>query len=243
MPLQREADTMEIELSDVSGLPEALKTLVEAKEGKNFLNLAQLAPAAELETFKGKALAAQNEAIERRKALKAWEAFGTPDDVAKKLASGADPAIVKQLQDKLAETETGYKQKFTGLLRGTATETLKAELAKAGVVPEGLDLLAGFAASRITFDDDGGMRVMSADGTTPMIGKGANGGATLADLAAQLAKTVPQLVKDAGQGGGGKPPGSNGGKPEGKTVTRAQWDTMTHADRAAHSKSGGKVVD
>jgi hypothetical protein len=234
---------MEIELSDVSGLPEHLKPLVEAKDGKNLLNLAALAPAADLERFKAKAITAEGEAIERRKALKAWEAFGSPDDVAKKLASGADPEIVKQLQAKLAETEAGYKQKFTGLLRSTATETLKAELAKAGVVPEGLDLLAGFAAARITFDDDGGMRVMAADGTSPMIGKAANGGATLADLAAQLAKSVPQLVKDAGAGGGGKPPGSTGGTPEGKTVTRAQFDAMSQGERVAHSKSGGKVTD
>lgn len=232
---------MEIELADVSGIPEALKALVEAKEGKNFLNLAQLAPASELEAFKGKALTAQNEAIERRKALKAWEAFGTPDDVAKKLAAGADPEIVKQLQAKISETEAGWKAKFTGQLRSAATADLKAELAKAGVVPEGLDLLAGFAAARITFDDDGGMRVMSADGTTPMIGKGANGGATLADLAEQLAKTVPQLVKDGGTGGGGKPPGS-GGTPA-KTMTTAAFQSLSPKDRAAAMASGTVLKD
>lgn len=233
---------MEIELSDVSGLPDTLKTLVETKDGKTVLNLAALAPAAELERFKGKAVTAESEAIERRKALKAWEAFGTPDEVAKKLASGADPEIVKQLQAKLAETETGYKTKFTGLLRATATETLKAELAKAGVVPEGLDLLAGFAAARITFDDDGGMRVMSADGTAPMIGKGANGGATLADLAEQLAKTVPQLVKDAGAGGGGKPPGSTGGTPT-KTMKEADFNALSAKERAAVMASGVTLKD
>jgi hypothetical protein len=234
---------MEIELNDVSGLPDALKTLVAAKDGKNYLDLSQLAPASELETFKGKALTAQNEAIERRKALKAWEAFGSPDDVAKKLASGADPEIVKQLQAKLAETDAGWKAKFTGQLRNTATSDLKAELAKVGVVPEGLDLLAGFASQRITFDDDGGMRVMSADGTTPMIGKGANGGATLADLAEQLAKSIPHLVKDAGAGGGGKPPGSNGGTPDSRTITRAELLALPPAEQAKLMASGVKPID
>ena len=109
---------------------------------------------------------------------------------------------------------------------------------------EHLDLLAGFAASRIKFNDDGSPKVMSADASQPMIGSGANGGATLADLAKELAGSIPHLVKDGGEGGGGKQPGSNnGGKPDQKTVTRTQFDALSQAERAAHSISGGKVVD
>ena len=233
---------MEITLTDVSGLPEALKPLAQEVDGKYTLNLAQLAPVSDLEAFKGKALTAQQEAIDRRKQLDAWKSLGaSPDEIQAKLAKGADPAIVQQLQAKLAETETAYATKFSSLLRDRAVSDLKAELSKAGVVPEGLDLLASFAASRITFDDDGGMRVMSEDGKTPMIGKGANGGATLADLAAKLAGAIPHLVKDAGAGGGGKPP-SNGGTPQ-QTLTRAAFEAMAPADRASFAKSGGKVTD
>jgi len=233
---------MEIELGDVSGLPDALKALAQEADGKFKLDLSKVVPASDLDAFKGKTMTAQQEAIDRRKELAAWKALGaTPEEIQAKLAKGADPAIVQQLQAKVVETETAYKAKFTGLLRDRAVSDLKAELSKAGVVPEGLDLLAFYAAPRITFDDDGGMRVMAEDGKTPMIGKGANGGATLADLAAKLAGATPHLVKDAGAGGGGKPP-SNGGTPQ-KTVTRAQFDAMSQADRAAHSKSGGKVID
>jgi hypothetical protein len=235
---------MKIEIADLSALPEHLRPLAAAADGKTILDLAALAPAADVETFKGKALSAQQESIDRRKALDAWKKLGeTPEAVQARLAAGADPAIIQQLQAKLAETETSYKAKLTGVLQQRALSDLKAELSKAGVVAEGLDLLAAFAAPRIVFDDDGGMRVMSPDGQTPMIGKGANGGATLGDLAATLAGAIPQLVIDKGNGGGGKPPGSNGGTPRTQTVTRAQWDAMDHGARAAHSKSGGKVVD
>jgi hypothetical protein len=76
-----------------------------------------------------------------------------------------------------------------------------------------------------------------------MIGNGANGGATLSDLAKELAGSIPHLVKDNGTGGGGKQPGQNGGKPGQKTATREQFDAMSHVDRAVFAKDGGKVSD
>ena len=234
---------MEIELTDITALPEAHRALVVEADGKFKLDLTKLAPAAEVETFKAKALTAQNEAIDRRKALKAWEALGaTPDEVQAKLAKGADPAIIEQMRAQFAEKESGFNAKLTKIIGERAISDLKAELARNNVIPEGLDLLANFGASRIKFDDDGNLRVMAADGATPMVGAGANGGATLADLAKQLAGSIPHLVKDVGAGGGGKPPGS-GGTPDQKTVTRAAFDAMSQVERSTFSKSGGKVTD
>lgn len=233
---------MEIELSDVSGLPEALKPLAQEADGKFKLNLAALVPATELETFKGKAVTAQQEAIDRRKQLDAWKKLGeSPEEIQAKLAKGADPAIIEQMRTQHAQDLSARDAKFSQVLSKVAMAELKAELSKAGVVPEGLDLLAAFAAPRIQFDEEGSARVMGPDGKSAMVGSGANGGATLADLAKELAKTIPHLVKDEGRGGGGKPP-SNGGTPQ-KTVTRAEFDAMAQGDRAAFAKSGGKVVD
>ncbi len=45
----------------------------------------------------------------------------------------------------------------------------------------------------------------------------------------------------AANGGGGAPGG--GGTPGSKTVTREQFDAMSHVDRSAFAKDGGKVVD
>jgi hypothetical protein len=225
----------------VSGLPDAFKSFVAEEDGKQVLNLANIA--GEVDRFKGKALKAEQEAIERRKALQTWEAFGTPDELQAKLAKGVDPAILQQLQAKAAETEAGYQAKLSALMTKQTMSELKAELARSGVIPEGLNLLAKEGSDRIKFGEDGSVKVMAADGVTPMIGNGANGGATLADLARELAANIPQLVADGGKGGGGKPPGSSGGTPGQKTVTREKWNGMSHLDRAAHVKSGGKVID
>lgn len=51
------------------------------------------------------------------------------------------------------------------------------------------------------------------------------------------------ILKGSGASGGGANPGSGGGTPGSKTMTRAQFDAASQADRAAFSKGGGKVVD
>lgn len=233
---------MEIEIADVSGLPEALKPILSG----NKLDLSRLMPAEDLTGLK-------TALVRERENAGAYAKFGKPDEIAKRIAD-LEAAAAKggkggeDAQAKLDAMKADYDgrltaadQRFNGVLTRYAQAELKAELSKAGVVPEGLDMLATFAAQRIKFNEDGTVKVVTSEGK-PMIGSGADHGATLADLATELAKSMPYLVKDQGAGGGGKPPGS-GGKPEGKTVTRAQWDAMSHSDRAAHSKSGGKVVD
>ena len=104
-----------------------------------------------------------------------------------------------------------------------------------------MDLLANFALSRVSYAEDGALRVSTMDGK-PMIGTGADHGATLSDLAKELAGSVPQLVRDAGAGGGGKQPGSNGGTPK-TTITRTAFDAMDQGARSTFAKEGGKVVN
>jgi hypothetical protein len=237
---------MEIELSDLSALPEALKAVVVTADGKSKLDLAKLMP---VEDLTGLKTALQTERANNG----AYSKYGKPDDIAKRI-SDLEAAAAKggkggeEAQAKLDAMKLDYDgklsekdQRLTAIMRRVANSDLKAELAKAGVIPEGLDILATFAQSRIAFNDDGSAKIMTADGK-PMIGSGADHGATLGDLAKELAKTIPHLVKDGGAGGSGKQPG-NGGTPEQKTVTRAVFDGMSQAERAAHSKSGGKVTD
>jgi hypothetical protein len=238
---------MQIELSDVSGLPEALKTAVASQDGKHMLDLTKLMPVEDLTGLK-------TALVRERENTGAYSKFGKPDEIAAKIAA-LETAAAKggkggeEAKAKLDQMKADYDgklsaadQKYMGVLTRYAQAELKAELSKAGVVPEGLDMLAAFAGQRIRFNDDGTVKVVTQDGK-PMIGSGADHGATLGDLAKELAQAMPYLVKDSGVGGGGKPPGSNGGKPGQATVTRAQWDAMDPNARMAHTKSGGKVVD
>lgn len=240
---------MKIELNDLSGLPEGLQSVVETEGDKHSLDLSKLALQSDLEKFKAQKLKAENESIDRRKALTAWKELGeTPEEVRAKIENASKGGnedherIVTELKTSHEAARAEDKRKYDALLSRTTASDLKAELAKAGVVSEGLDLLANFASARIQHDDDGNLRILADDGKTPMVGSAPNGGATLADLASSLAKTIPHLVKDEGKGGGGKQPGSQGGTPA-KTVTRAEWDQMSHPERATFSKDGGKVTD
>jgi len=234
---------MEITIEDPSGLPEWMQGHV--ADGK--LDLAAIPQPEDVSGLKS---ALQKE----RENAAAWSKLGKPDEVAKRIADlekaaqgtgkGAEEAQAKldamanEYEGKLTEAE----KRFRSVLERQAVSDLKAELAKAGVVPEGLDLMAAYARQRIEFSDDGGVKVLTSDGK-PMIGSGADHGATLSDLAAELARSIPHLVADKGAGGSGKQPGSNGGKPEPKTAKRSDWDAMNHAERAEFSKSGGKVID
>lgn len=229
---------MEIELSDVSGLPEALKPLAVEADGKHKLDLTKLMP---VEDLTGLKTALQKE----RANAQAWAKLGdAPEAVQKRIAElekaaagtgkGAEEAQAKldamkaEYEGKLSERD----KRFQTMAERIAMADLKAELAKAGVVPEGLDLMAAFARQRIQFAEDGSAKVLTSDGK-PMIGSGADHGATLGDLAKELAKSIPHLVADGGKGGSGKQPGSSGGTP-GKTVRASELEAMTPKDKAAY---------
>lgn len=233
---------MKIELADVSGLPDALKPLAVSAEGKTTLDLSALVPATDFDKVRARLQTAESEAIDRRKALKAYEAYGTAEEIAAKLAKGADPQIVDQLRAQIAEKETAGAARVSKVLRDAATANLKAELAAAGVVPEALDMLAAFVAPRLAHDDNDNLRILAEDGKTPMLGTGPNGGATLKDFAASLAKASPHLVRDPGKGGGGANPGGGGGGA-GKTMTRSDFDRLDPATKAGRMKDGYTLTD
>ena len=238
---------MKIELADISGLPEGLKSAVQTEGDKSTLDLSGLLIAEDLTGLKT--------ALQKERAnATAYSKYGTPDEIAAKIADLTEKAKgtgkgAEDAQAKLDAMAADYDGKLTAaneriqkMMQRNAGAELKAELAKAGFIAEAIDDIASTAMGRLQFNEDGTPKVLTQDGK-PMIGSGADHGATLADLAKELAEAKPYAVRDLGKGGGGKPAGSHGGTPEQKTVTRAQWDQMGHLDRAAHSKQGGKVVD
>ena len=191
------------------------------------------------------------EAMRRRKTVEKWKELGeSPDAVREMLNNKPAEAnnneeiinqIKQQYEGKLSESQKrlqNYQQKI-------AMAELKSALAGENIIPEGLDPITLMAQQRIAFDETGNSRIMNADGTKPLAGSGADGYATVADLAKELAasKMGQLFVRDNGLSGGGKPPASQQGNPQSKTVTRSQWDTMTQRDRATFVKDGGKVRD
>lgn len=208
---------MKIELSDLSGLPEGLKSAVETEGDKSTLDLSKLMAAEDLTGLKS---ALQKE----RENTQAYSKYGKPDEIEAKIAELTEKAKgtgkgAEEAQAKLDAMEQKYTgeiqardERINKMMQRTATSDLKAELAKAGFIAEAIDDIASTAMARLQFNEDGTPKVLTSDGK-PMIGSGADHGATLADLAKELADAKPYAVRDGGKGGGGKPAGSQGGTP------------------------------
>lgn len=233
---------MEIEVTDATTLPEWLQGHV--KEGK--LNLGGI-PAPE--DVSGLKSALQKE----RGNAAAWAKYGTPDDVEAKIADLTEKAKgsgkgAEDAQAKLDAMAADYEAKLTGanervskMMQRTATSDLKAELAKAGFIAEAIDDIASTAMARLQFNEDGTPKVLTSDGK-PMIGSGADHGATLADLAKELAEAKPYAVRDQGKGGGGKPAGSQGGTPQ-TTMKRSAFDALDAGAKQEAMRKGTTLID
>jgi hypothetical protein len=234
---------MKIEVTDATTLPEWLQGHV--SEGS--LDLGALAAPEDVAGLK-------TALSKERGNAAAYSKYGSPEDIDAKFADLAEKAKgtgkgADDAQAKLDAMKTDYEGKLTGandriskMMQRGASSDLKAELAKAGFISESIDDIASSAMGRLKFTEDGTAQVMTSDGK-PMIGSGSDHGATLADLAKELATSKSYAVRDAGKGGGGKPAGSQGGTPDKKTITKANWDSLDHIERRDFAKSGGKITE
>ena len=232
---------MKIEVSDATTLPTWLQTHV----ADGHLDLGALAAPEDVAGLK-------TALSKERGNAAAYSKYGTPDEIEARIADLTEKAkgtgkTSDDAQAKLDAMKTDYEGKLTGandriskMMQRGASSDLKAELAKAGFISESIDDIASSAMGRLKFNEDGTAQVMTSDGK-PMIGSGSDHGATLADLAKELATSKSYAVRDAGKGGGGKPAGSQGGTPDKPSVTRAAFDDMSQGERSEHSKSGGTI--
>lgn len=230
---------MKIELTDLSGLPEGLKSAVETEGETSTLDLSKLMLAEDLTGLK---TALQKE----RENVSTYSKLGKPDEIAAKIADLEEKAKgtgkgAEDAQAKLDAMAAEYDQKLADrdsrinkMMQANAQASLKAELGKAGFIAEAIDDIAATAMGRLQFNEDGSPKVLTSDGK-PMIGSGADHGATLADLAKELAEAKPYAVRDQGKGGGGKPAGSQGGTPAGAQ----KRSEMNAAAKAGYIKEHG----
>lgn len=171
------------------------------------------------------------------KSVKAWEKLGkTPEEIAELLEvqrakdeeaakkAGDFDKLLKQHKDQWATREKELLDEVNAARsseRSAVVENnLLGALTKLNVTEEGAELLPERLSNRIKFETVNGKRVlkiMQADGETPMAGGGADGTATIDDLVKEAIKKYPSLFKGSGAGGGGKPPGDKGGGGSGAT--------------------------
>jgi len=130
--------------------------------------------------------------------------------------------------------------KYRAGLEGATVEARAVELAtKISVAPK---LLLPIIRARIRLEESNGQfttRVLDQNGQPSA--------STVDDLEKELLANkefAPILIGSKGSGGGANGSRSGGGASNSQaTVTRSQFDAMSTADKAAHFKAGGDVVD
>lgn len=240
----------------IDSVPEALRGEYTEKDGKFHLNVEGIEKSFVPRDVHKKS---NDEAAQRRHQLSAWEKLGkTPEEIAALLAEienegteklkkkGDFEALMKQHQDKSAKREKELQDELNAARASERSaivgERLISALTKAGVTEEGTELLPDRLANRIKFETVDGKRVlkiMQADGETPMAGSGADGTATLDDLAKEAVTKYPSLFKGEGRGGGGKSPNGQGGGGSG-VVKKS--DFKTEKERAAWVDANGMAA-
>lgn len=243
--------SLKYQIDTLDGLDETVSSLYRATDdGKFQLNIEgvddHFVPKSEWTKI-------NNESAQRRHQLTGWkklgfespekalEAFETQKQLAAQAGDGA--AILKQKQDEWAAEKASIEAELNTARaseRGAVIgERLSGALAKAGATEEGLELLPERFGNRIKFETVDGKRVikiMKADGETPMAGSGDGGVATLDDLVKEATKKYPSLFKGNGGGGSGKLPNDNGG---GGTGVTKKSDLKTEKERAAFVEKNG----
>lgn len=242
-------------VDDITTIPEAARGAYVEKDGKFHLDFEVEDTAA----LKGALAKERKAASDAAKELTKWKASGkTPDEIAALLAeqeaaalelakkNGDHTAILKQHQDKAAAREKELADEVAAARASERSaivgERVLGALTKASVTEEGAELLPDRLANRIKFETVDGKRVlkiMQADGETPMAGSGADGVATIDDLVKEATTKYPSLFKGSGAGGGGKQPDHKGGGGSGVTK---KSDFKSEKERAAFYEKHGEAA-
>lgn len=246
-------------VASLDSVPEALRTEYTEKDGKFVLNVEGLEDTSGLKSALEKERKANRENAAK---IKKWEGLGKTDEEIAALLAAAEEAERKKAEgegdfDKILGQHRSKweKEKATleaelsaarsserGAIIGTSVMTA---LTKAGATEEGIDLLPDRLAARITFETVDGKRIlkiMQADGETPMAGAGKDGLATFDDLVKEATAKWPSLFKGSGNSGSGKEPGK-GAAGGAKTIARAEWEKLSATERQAKFKDGFKIAD
>lgn len=260
-PKQRDAEMpLKLVVEKIDDVPESVRSEYTEKDGKFHLNVDGLEDTTGLKN----ALDAERKtARELSKKVKRWEGLGkTDEEIAQLLkdqedlerkkaeAAGDHAKILKQHQDKWEKEKTTLEGELSAArtsersaIIGTSVMTA---LTKANATEEGLDLLPDRLASRVRFETKDGtrvIRIMQADGETPLAGSGKDGAATFDDLVKEAVGKWPSLFKGSGRTGSGTPPNAGTGGTGKKTMSRAEFERLPPMERSTIIRSGVSLTD
>lgn len=220
--------------------PAAIGTITRiTAESKDFKQRAQTAEAG-LKSFEGIADPAA--------ALKALETVANLDG--KKLIDAGEAQrvrdeIAKGFEGKLAESD----KKYSDLAARYNSEKIKGAFASSKFISEKvavpLDMLQATFGARFSVDESGNVIALDASGQPLGSAKKFGEPADFEEAFERMVNDYPfrdHILKGTGASGSGAQ-GGTGGASGNKTLTREQFESLSHLDRAAKVKDGFKVVD
>lgn len=238
--------SLKLILDSLDGVDEATQKLYTEKDGKFHLNVEGLPDVSDYEDRINKMDAKISELLDEKKAAdqKARDAQKAADQAAAdKAAKDGDVDALneswqKKLDDAVAEKDAIIAERETALDKATS-RSAAMELATTLAVPGSADVLMPHIRGRLKTEiKDGEATVVVLDSN------GKPSASTVKELGNEIAndkRFAPLIVGSNASGGGAN--GSGGGAANTKTVTRSEFDAMPQADRFAHTKEGGQVVD
>lgn len=227
---------LKLTVESLDGLDDGVKSLYKEDNGKYRLDLDGYEDTTGLKAQRDALLNEKKEA--QRKAKEAEEAAkAAAEEAARK--SGDVSALEKSWQEKLAATESNYKninesltKQIHGLTVGQTATKLAAELAISGSA----DVLLPHIQSRLTVEIKDGapsVRVLDLQGKPTAM--------TVEELKQEFVSNkafAPLIAASKATGGGASGSGSGGAA---KTMKRDQFETMNPAQKMDFIKSGGKL--
>lgn len=233
---------LDYQRENLDGLDDGVKNLYQEKDGKFLLKVSGIPQGEDVTGLKSKLdeLLAEKKAESAKRKDAEETARRAAEDAAKKngdveaLENSWKEKYTKREQELLGDHES-LKGQIKALTVGRTATDLAAELAIQGSAKA----LLPHIERRLSMD--------IRDGQPVVVVLDANGkpsASTLDELKAEFAKDAAfaPLIRASDATGGGAS-GSKSGGGAAKTVSRAQFDAMDHASRAAHAKSGGTVTD
>ena len=228
---------LKLTVDSLDGLDDSVKSLYKEDNGKFRLDLDGYEDTTGLKAQRDALLNEKKEA--QRKTKEAEEAAKTlAEESARK--NGDVAALEKSWQEKLAATESNYKnlnesltKQIHGLTVGQTATKLAAELAISGSA----DVLLPHIQSRLTVEIKDGapsVRVLDLQGKPTAM--------TVDELKQEFISNkafAPLIAASKATGGGAS--GSGGGGAA-KTMKRDQFETMNPVQKMDFIKSGGKLI-
>lgn len=238
--------SLKLVLDSLDGVDEATQKLYKEKDGKFHLQVDGLPDVAGYEDRIGKMDAKITELLDEKKAAskRAEEA----EEAARKAAAekatkdGDVDALNESWQKKYDKLQAKYDTDLGNantIIEKTNSRAKAVELASTLAVEGSSDVLLPHILGRVKTE------IKNGEATTVVLdADGKPSAQSLKELGEEIAndkRFAPLIVGSRASGGGAN--GSGGGAANTKTVTRSEFDAMSHVERAAHAKDGGKVVD